>query len=421
VNASRPAPLERRVFLACAAVVVLHALLAGLVFMRPGAARSDHLLAAFVPTAVVVLIAVLYARLPAGVRAASALLVGVFAVVAGSVALMGAVRGGALAHDLIGVLVLPAGAVLVALGVWVLWVSRKRGGRLWWRITRRGLLVIAALLVGYWVVLPIAFAIVATERPREIVAEAALGRPARDVTLRTDDGLDLHAWYVASRNGAAIITFPRTWTQDHARMLAEHGYGVLLVDMRGYGDSEGDPNAYGWGSGADIDAAVSWLQARPEVRPERIGGLGLSVGGEQMIEAAGANEGLRAVVSEGAGLRSVREALVREGPNVLELALQYPADLMQTAAVWVLSGTGPPPSLRAAAAAISPRAVFFVYGEDGQAIEAAINVPCYEAAGQPKQIWEVPAAGHTGGLAADPAEYERRIVGFFDRYLLGRR
>jgi hypothetical protein len=32
----------------------------------------------------------------------------------------------------------------------------------------------------------------------------------------------------------------------------------------------------------------------------------------------------------------------------------------------------------------------------------------------------IPEASHTRGLEARPEEYERRVVGFFDRYLLGR-
>ena len=125
-------------------------------------------------------------------------------------------------------------------------------------------------------------------------------------------------------------------------MLAKNGYGVLLVDPRGYGDSQGDPNAYGWGSTKDIDAAVAWLRRRPDVQRRRIGGLGLSVGGEQMLEAAARNRGLKAVVSEGAGIRSVREALLRAGPSPLELALQYPQDLVQTVSVWLLGGEPSP-------------------------------------------------------------------------------
>jgi fermentation-respiration switch protein FrsA (DUF1100 family) len=202
-------------------------------------------------------------------------------------------------------------------------------------------------------------------------------------------------------------------------MLVRYGYGVLLVDKRGYGDSGGSPNAYGWGSVRDIAAAVAWLRERPEVRGDAIGGLGLSVGGEQMIEAAAGDEDLRAVVSEGAGWRSARESFARQGPSAAELALQYPHDLVLTAAVWLLSGEPPPPSLERVAAEVSPRAVFLIYAEHGQGGEDLLSVPYYEAAGEPKELWKVPGAGHTGGLRAQPAEYERRVVAFFDRELLG--
>ena len=78
-----------------------------------------------------------------------------------------------------------------------------------------------------------------------------------------------------SENGAAVIAFPgRRAPVHHARMLAAHGYGVLLLDMRGQGQSDGDPNAYGWGSVQDLEAAVAYLQSRPDVRDGRIGGAG---------------------------------------------------------------------------------------------------------------------------------------------------
>ena len=42
----------------------------------------------------------------------------------------------------------------------------------------------------------------------------------------------------------------------------------------------------------------------------------------------------------------------------------------------------------------------------------------FAAAGEPKAIWNVDGSDHTGGLDARPAEYERRVVAFFDRSLL---
>ena len=76
------------------------------------------------------------------------------------------------------------------------------------------------------------------------------------MTLTTSDGLELEGWYVPSQNGAAVIVFPgRQRSQHHARMLVEHGYGVLLFDRRGEGASEGAGNMFGWGGERDIFAA----------------------------------------------------------------------------------------------------------------------------------------------------------------------
>jgi predicted alpha/beta hydrolase len=124
-------------------------------------------------------------------------------------------------------------------------------------------------------------------------------------------------------------------------MLARHRYGVLMLDMRGQGESEWDANAFGWGSAKDLDAAIVFLRARSDVEEGRIGGLGLSVGGKQLLEAAAGNPGLQAVVSEGAGWRSVREPFAREDVSAWQVWLHAPQDAVLTAATALLSGDSP--------------------------------------------------------------------------------
>jgi hypothetical protein len=62
-------------------------------------------------------------------------------------------------------------------------------------------------------------------------------------------------------------------------------------------------------------------------------------------------------------------------------------------------------------------AVLLIHAENGGGGEELTPEYC-AAAGQPKQIWMVPGAGHTGGLTAEPTEYERRVIEFFDNALL---
>lgn len=81
-------------------------------------------------------------------------------------------------------------------------------------------------------------------------AEAGLPE-MRPVTLATDDGLDLAAWWRPPHDGrATVILFHgnsgnRAWLADKARPYLEAGYGVLLPDYRGYGGNDGVPSENG--------------------------------------------------------------------------------------------------------------------------------------------------------------------------------
>ena len=399
------------VFATAVGLLALHTITDAFLAPQRGTAWSDHLAAGLVPLALLAAAAFAFRRARPGLRGLIAAVLGVLAIEGALLAVADITRGNGRASDWTGFLLWPAGLALCGLAIMILWRSRRPDGR---RYLRRTLLVLGAALGMYWVIVPVAVAFYATHRPRADVKPAALGAPYRTVAVPTADGLELAAWYVPSRNGAAVISFPtRIGKLEHARMLVRHGYGLLLLDMRGYEGSDGAPNAFGWGSTRDIDAGVAWLRLQPDIEPTRIGGLGFSVGGEQMLEAAAENPGLAAVVSEGAGERSINEALIRGPAGWFTL----PANAVQTTATMILSDTLPPPSLEDVVSKIAPRAVFLIYAAHGQGGED-LNTKYFDAAGRPKEIWRVPDAGHTGGLTAHPTEYERRVVGFFDRFLL---
>jgi fermentation-respiration switch protein FrsA (DUF1100 family) len=84
-----------------------------------------------------------------------------------------------------------------------------------------------------------------------------------------------------------------------------------------------------------------------------------------------------------------------------------------------LSWDAPPPSLEELAGRIAPTPILLVHAGHGQGGED-LNPEYFEAAGEPKELWAIPEAGHTGGLAARPREYEERVVGFLDRALRDR-
>lgn len=398
------------VFLTTVAVIAVHVADDSFVNPPDGTSAGDHLVSGIVPLMSLAAAAAVYLRSRPGVRAVLALVLGLFGVVAGAEGWYYTLNVGASGDDYTGLLALPAGLLLLLLAAVTLWRSRRVEGNRLWRYARRGLIgavgLVALALIG-----PFLMSYAYTHIARAVVPAADLGdADYLQVAFETSDALELQGWYIPSRNGTAVISFAgRDKTQIPARFLARHGYGVLLFDRRGEGKSEGAPNAFGWGGAKDIHAAIAFLRGRPDVDSGRIGGIGYSVGGEMMLEAAAGTDALRAVISEGAGICSVREA------NELDSAdkwLSVTVWAAMTAGTAVFADHRPPPNLKDLVSRIAPRPVFLIYAAQPQGGEQ-LSAEYFEVAREPKQLWRTDS-GHTGGYDADPAEYERRVVQFLD-------
>jgi hypothetical protein len=414
--APRVLTTESTLALGSLVVVALHVADDSFVNPEPGTSPLDHLAGGLVPLAALSIAAVAYRRARSGLRATIALVAGLLAVVVGAASAgYETVTVGPSGDDYTGLAAIPAGLLLIALGVATLWKSRRLDERLWRRYVRRSLLGVAGLVAAAQILGGIALGYVSTHVMRQYVPPANLGSAYENVSFTTSDGLRLEGWYVQSQNGAAVIAFPgRSGPQQHARMLARSGYGVLLFDRRGEGASEGDSNLFGWGGEKDILAAVEFLRSRPEVEPGRIGGIGLSVGGELMLQTAAQSDGLAAVVSDGAGTRTLSEDLEDIPSPGKWIGLPFLA--AKTGAVALFSDTAPPPKLTDLVPRVAPTPLLLIWapssgGED-------MNPTYYRLAGQPKAIWAIPEAEHIQGIAARPKEYERRVVEFFERALL---
>jgi uncharacterized protein len=115
---------------------------------------------------------------------------------------------------------------------------------------------------------------------------------ARDVVLRTSDGLRLGAWLVPATEpdrGVAVLVANgnagnRSARAPLARALAAEGLTVLLFDYRGYGGNKGSPN-----EGAlarDVRAAQRFLVQNEGVPPDSILYFGESLGAAVVTELA---------------------------------------------------------------------------------------------------------------------------------------
>jgi hypothetical protein len=162
-------------------------------------------------------------------------------------------------RDVTGVGYIVGGVLLVAAGIAATVAPRRTPSRsgLGWRGAHAVGWVAGAAVVAAVGVLPFAFANVTAHAPRWAIDESAVGIPHEEIRIAMRDGRRLSAWYVPSRNGAAVLLShgsggSRGRVPAHVRMLARHGYGVLALDNPGNGESDGHSNGLG-------DNAQPWI------------------------------------------------------------------------------------------------------------------------------------------------------------------
>jgi len=114
--------------------------------------------------------------------------------------------------------------------------------------------------------------------------------PFEDVRILTADGETLSAWWVpaAASRGAVLLFHGNAGSIsdriDYLPHFHAMGYGVLLVDYRGYGASSGKPSEQG--TYLDAQAAWHWLTAVRGIKPDAIVLVGESLGGAVAAELA---------------------------------------------------------------------------------------------------------------------------------------
>ena len=409
---------ETLLFRGATAVALLHAVDDAWLNRQPGVGLGQHALAAVISLAAGIAAIAAFPRLRPGLRAAIALVFGVFAMVNGALHLIHVTDGGASGSDVTGVLALAAGVVLALLGLAMPFVHRGEGARTRARRwVNRAVAVLAIALAFYAFVVPTSLAIIQTHKYREPIGSPP-GAEYQTVSFASSDGLELYGWYRPSRNRAAVVVVhggggDRTGAVEHAELLARHGFGVLVYDSRGRGKSEGSPVGFGWGWPKDVAGALTYLRERRDVDPERIGGLGLSRGADVLIRVAAEDKRLKAVVSDGATGGSFADYR-----NLGEEAEGPPFYLTMYTATRVFSGESPGQPLKDAVARISPTPLLLIATGGSLPGERDFNRIYAEAAREPVELWELPDVNHTAAIRERPSEYERRVVGFFDEALL---
>jgi alpha-beta hydrolase superfamily lysophospholipase len=176
---------------------------------------------------------------------------------------------------------------------------------------------------------------------------------AETIALRASDGTALSAaWHAPARTAPAVLLV-HMLTRTHAEwdLTAEalnvSGFGVLAIDLRGHGASEGSSGALA-PMQQDVQAGLDWLKTRPDVVSGRLGIVGASLGTTLTVLVAAADSTVRSIAllspaSEYRGLRcepAMRRYAERGGAMMLVASTGDPYAL-RTAHHFESMGAGP--------------------------------------------------------------------------------
>lgn len=222
------------------------------------------------------------------------------------------------------------------------------------------------------------------------------GLTHRELEFSTDDGEQLHGWWIESRAGRLghVLLFHGNAGNVgdrvlHAELLTAAGFDVLLFDYRGYGRSSGKPSEEGTYS--DARAALACLREQPGADPARVFLLGESLGGAIAVDVA--------LNDPPAGL-----ILLSTFTGVRQMARVHypflPARLVPDAY----------PTLRRIRELRAPLLV--LHGERDDIVPLSQGRELFEAAPGPKRMHVFPGVGHNDLVPLAGPEFAREIASY---------
>jgi len=241
---------------------------------------------------------------------------------------------------------------------------------------------------------------------------AARGMSYDDVSFKTSDGLTLRGWWIPGTRDQTVVMVHglsnnRSEGFDKAGYLHQAGYNMLVFDLRGSGQSDGSGSTMGYREPADVSAAVT--EAR-SLSPGPIALIGYSLGAAVSVEEAAINPGVTAVV-EDSGFSSAGDVFMARFSEVTHLPdAPWAAPLVGFAQLDI--GTSLWNVQPVAMAARLHKPLLAIVGTADTIVPPAEGLALYKAAAGPKQLLEVPGAGHVQAYYTDNALYERTVLDF---------
>lgn len=248
--------------------------------------------------------------------------------------------------------------------------------------------------------------------------ERLLARPNEEVYVQTNDGLKLHGTYFPQGNEKKVVLCFHGYTSEGMKdylALSDYylkkGYGLLLVDERAHGESEGEYIGFGC---LDRQDALCWLDWIVERCGENVEILmhGTSMGGATVLMASGLTlpPQVKGIISD-CGFTSPKEVFT----HVMHSMYHLPAFPVIPAANVInkrLAGYGMDECNAAREVRKATVPILMIHGDADTFVPVSMCEEIYENIASPKQKLIVAGAAHAESYYKDTESYEQALDQF---------
>lgn len=254
---------------------------------------------------------------------------------------------------------------------------------------------------------------------------ATLALAYQDVRFPARGGdVEIAGWYIPAEGSrrAVILVHGKDGSRTTefngqfihlAKAFHERNFAVLMIDLRGHGQSGEGRFGFGLNERRDVEGAVDWLKGQG-FQAGSMGVLGVSLGAASSIGAAADEPDIGALV-EDSGYAAIYPIIKQQWNNVTGLPdFLLPAGLLMHRVLFGfdIGESSPVDEI----GRIAPRPVLIIHGSADSLVPVS-HAEQLKAAAPSAEIWIVPGVEHAGAYNADPETYTEKVIGFFNRHL----
>jgi pimeloyl-ACP methyl ester carboxylesterase len=247
-----------------------------------------------------------------------------------------------------------------------------------------------------------------------------------DVSFRSTDGLLLKGWWFVATGPRAdkAVVFVHGRGQNRiissfrpdriAPIFLARGWNVLLFDLRGHGESEGERYSLGQYEPRDIIAAIELAAERSGIHKQRVALIGESLGAGSAIMTVAVDPAIGPIVTDSA-YADAYTVVSEVGQNYTGLPSWFTPGIVLAGKLFFgldVASVRPVDVVRSH----PERAWLFIQCTADATVHPHHGTDLKAASANPRsELWMVDGCAHVQAFVEHPAEWQQHVVTFLDR------